>query len=118
MTEWWDPSTGNIIGALLGAGLGSICGIYGGVGGALAPKGLLRGPVLATHSVLLAIGIACLITSLVALAIGQPWSSVAFPLFLPGLVVTAVMGPLLPVVRTRYNQADQRRFDAEEIRRS
>lgn len=117
MTDWWDPSTGNLIGALLGAGLGTAGGIYGGVAGALAPKGVGRVPVLATHSLLLALGVACLIGAIVGLILGQPWS-VVYPLFLPGLIVTTVMGPLLPVMRTRYMQADQRRIEAEEIRRS
>ena len=118
MTDWWDQSTGTIIGAVLGAGLGTACGLFGGVVGMLAPRGIGRVPVLTAHVLFLSIGVACLATAIVALIMGQPWSAVVFPLFLPGLVVTMVMGPLLPVVRMRYAQADQRRIEAEEIRRS
>ena len=47
---------------------------------------------------------------------GQPYH-VMFPLLLIGIVLTFVMGPLLPVMRRAYLQADQRRLEAEAIRR-
>lgn len=115
---WWDPSTGAMLGAILGGGLGTTCGLYGALAGTLAPRGIGRVPVLAVHTVLLAIGVALLVAAIVSIVVRQPFHAVTFCLLLPGIVITCVMGPLLPVVRMRYKQAELRRFEAEEIRRA
>jgi hypothetical protein len=45
----------------------------------------------------------------------QPYH-VWYPLVLIGGILTLVMGPLLPVVRLRYRQAEQRKLDAAGLR--
>ncbi len=47
---------------------------------------------------------------------GQPYG-VWYSLLLPGLLLTALMGTMTPVIRLRYRQAEHRRLQAEEFRR-
>ena len=116
MSPWWSEATATYLGAFGGAGIGILGGVYGGVAGVLASKGKARGAVLGTHVVLLGLGILSLLAGIVAAVMGQPYH-VMFPLLLIGIVLTFVMGPLLPVMRRAYLQADQRRLEAEAIRR-
>jgi hypothetical protein len=117
MTEWWDQQTAALVGGLLGAGLGTIAGLYGALAGTLCSRGAARTLVIATHVTILLGGAVVLVAGVIAIILGQPYH-VFFPLLLPGVVICAVMGPLLPVINTRYRQAEQRRIEAEEIRRS
>ena len=48
---------------------------------------------------------------------GQPFF-VYYPLLLIGILASGLMSGLLPVIRKRYQEADNRRLDAEEFRRS
>ncbi len=107
MTPWWSETAGTYIGAIGGAGLGSICGIYGALMGVLAPKGRARGVMMAAHMCLLGIGIVALVAGMTAVLLEQP-HQVYFPLLLIGGVLTPVMGGLLPVVRKRYADAERR----------
>lgn len=116
MSAWWAQDVGTWIGAFGGAGLGVIGGTLGAVGGALAPKGKARGAVLGTHTALLIVSAATLLTGIAALLMSQPYH-VWYPLLLIGGIGTFVLGPLLPVVRNRYREAEQRRLEAEELRR-
>lgn len=116
MHEWWSAQTAIWIGSLGGGGLGTLAGLFGAAVGLLAPRGLARGPVLATHLALVLIGAAMLLAGLLALVLGQPYH-VYYPLGLIGLILTAVMGPLWPVVRARYRQAEARRLEAAQFRR-
>jgi uncharacterized membrane protein len=116
MTEWWSEQTSALIGAFAGAGLGVLAGLYGTLAGTLAPRGIGRRPMLAVHIALLTLGVATLILRIAALVVGQPYH-VWYPLGLIGLVLVVVLGPLYPVVRARYAQAEYRRLTAEEFRR-
>lgn len=115
MTEWWTVQTGTYIGALGGAGLGVLGGILGACAGMLAPKGRGRGLVLGAMAALVAIGAVLLIASVAAVIGGQP-HHVYYPLCLMGGLLTVIAGPLLPVVRMRYAQAEHRRLDAQGLR--
>jgi len=117
MNEWWSQHASVLIGAIGGGGGGALAGIFGGLMGYLAPRGIGRTPMLGAHAALITCGVVALITGIVALAAGQPYH-VYFPLLLGGGIVTIVMGSLFPVARLRYRQAEQRKFDAEQFRRS
>jgi hypothetical protein len=117
MTVWWDAQTAGLIGGVVGGGLGALGGVFGAVAGTLSPKGLLRRTVLTIHAGFVVIGAGALAAGLYAIIEGQPYH-VFYPLLLIGLVLCAVMGPLFFVVRMRYRWADQRRLDAEDLRRS
>lgn len=117
MTEWMSAHDANILGAVLGAVIG---GIGGGVGGPLigylAPRGKAKGAVLGVMAVLAVAGVGMLITAVIAWIQGQP-GYVIHPFLLVGGVTTIVVGGLMPVVRQRYREAEQRKLNAEEFRR-
>lgn len=116
MTEWWDQQTAAWIGALGGGGLGTLAGLFGGLAGYLAPRGIGRVPVLAVHGLFVLAGVGALVAGIVAVVQSQPYH-VYYPLLLGGAILSLVMGVLLPVVRVRYRQAEKRKLDAEELRR-
>lgn len=116
MTPWFDEQTAGLVGGLLGAGVGTVFGgIGGGVGGPLAALGKAKAFVLGIFIVGIACGVAMVGVALVALALGQPWW-VWLSFLMPGLISAGVMGGLLPVVKTRYRQAEQRKLDAQSFR--
>ncbi|MHC4941279.1 MAG: hypothetical protein ACYTHK_20305 [Planctomycetota bacterium] len=116
MSAWWTETMGTYIGAYGGAGVGVAGGLYGAVGGVLAQKGKARGVVIGAHLALLALGAVTLVTGVVAVVMGQP-RHVWYPLCLIGGILTCVMGPLFPPMKQRYVDAEQRRVEAERIRR-
>lgn len=113
---WFDGRSAGLVGGIGGAAVGILCGIYGALAGTLAPRGIGRRAMLTTHVVLLVLAAASVVLGLVALATGQPYH-VYYPLLLLGFVPAAVLGGLLPVIRKRYDEAEQRRIDAEALRR-
>ena len=58
-----------------------------------------------------------LILGLYALLAGQPYGIWYGPL-LCGTIYTTVVGGLIPAVRLRYRQAEERRLEAEALRKS
>jgi hypothetical protein len=113
---WFDPMWfGILFGAIGGSLLGTAGGILGGLAGYLAPRGKGRGFVLGGFVLMIAVGLACLAFGLAALVSGQPYAIWFFPL-LCGIIGTLVFGALLPVVRARYRQADERRIAAAGLR--
>lgn len=117
VTPWFDQQTGTYIGAFGGAGAGVLGGLVGMAGGLLVPHGKGRGFVLGTMATCAILGAISVLTGLVGLILGQPYH-VYYPLLLLGGVLGGVMGGLLPVVRRRYMEAEQRRLDADALRRS
>ena len=116
MSPWWSEMTATWIGAVGGSAAGVLGGIYGALCGVLASRGRAKGFVLGFHALLLGGGVLGLGGGIVGIVVGQP-PYVYVPLLLVGVVLTGVMGPLLPVVRGAYAQADKRRLEAEGIRR-
>lgn len=116
MTPWFDEQTAGLVGGLLGAGVGTVFGgIGGGIGGPLAALGKAKTFVLGIFIVGIALGVAMLGVAVVAIASGQPWW--VWVSFLgPGVICAGVMGGLLPVVKLRYRQAEQRKLDAQSFR--
>jgi len=114
MTEWFDEQTAGLIGGVLGGGFG---GVGGALAGMLAPRGKAKGLVLGVFAVGILIGVVLLVVAGVALVQAQPYH-VWYPFGLTGLIMTLVMGGLFPVVRLRYRQADERKMEAESLRRS
>ncbi|MEM8883033.1 MAG: hypothetical protein AAGD14_03100 [Planctomycetota bacterium] len=116
--EWFDERTAGLIGGILGAVFGAgFGGIGGGVGGPLAAQGKAKGFVLGIFLTAIVCGVALLITAVVAVFDGQPYH-VIMPFALVGFVTTVVMGALYPVVRKQYERAENRRLDAESLRRA
>lgn len=115
--EWWSSNAAGLIGGIGGSVIG-ICGALIGVfGSRWAPAGKHKGLILGAMMSFVAIGAVLLLAGVVGVLSGQPYH-VWYPLVLSGLMLTVVMGCLLPVMRLRYRQAEQRRLGAEEFRRS
>ncbi len=114
---WWTPQEAGWI----GGGLGGVIGVLGaGLGvaaGLLVNKGKGKPLILALLALMLAVGVASLLAGLIALTARQPYH-VSYPLLLIGGISTLVAGINAPVILARYRQADARRLDAEQLRRS
>lgn len=115
---WFNVATfGAWYGGLVGGIGGSLCGVLGGLAGMLAPQGKGRAFILGGMAFFACFGVANLLLGLVALLAGQPYGIWYGPL-LCGLIFTVVVGSLIPVVRKRYREAEERRIQAEALRRS
>ena len=117
-TAWFDSGTSGLLGGLIGAGIGVIVGGIGGpLAGTLAPQGKAKTLVVGFFVTSLVLGVMLAVVGIVALVMGQPYH-VWFVFVMPGALTATITGALLPVVLNRYAQADQRRLEAEELRRS
>ncbi|MEO1008147.1 MAG: hypothetical protein AAFX79_06250 [Planctomycetota bacterium] len=113
---WFDEQTAGIVGAIIGVVLGAgFGGLGGGIGGPLAAAGRARTLVLGVFAAGILMGLGLAATGLLALVLEQPWH-VWFVFLMPGITSTLIFGILLPVIRKRYDEADQRRVDAQAIR--
>ena len=117
MTEWWSAYQGTMIGSIGGSAVGVFGGALGAVAGYYVPRGRLRGLVIGSMTVLVVVGVVGLVLGVAALVARQPYH-VWYPPTLIGVILTFVMGGLLPVIVTRYRQAEARRMEAESLRRS
>ena len=117
MTEpWFDEITfGTMWGSIVGGGGGSLCGLWGGLVGWLAPQGKGRAWLLGAGWVFFGLGVLSLAFGLYALAAGQPYG-IWYPLCLTGVLFTVLLGCLMPVARKRYAEAEERRLQAETFR--
>lgn len=117
-TPWFDPNQfGALFGAIGGGVGGTLGGLLGAAAGMLAPKGKGRTLVLGGMFALIGVGLASLGFGVAALAMGQPYG-IWYPPTLLGLIFAIVPGSLIPVVRTRYGEAESRRIEAEGLRSS
>lgn len=117
MTPWWTDGQAGLFGAIAGGGLGVLGGVLGIVCGICAPRGKCKALVHGLAVFMLGAGVVSLIAGVIALALRQPYG-VWYPLLLIGFICTCVVGGLIPVIRRAYRLADQRRLEAEELRRS
>ncbi len=117
MTPWWTDPQAGLVGGIAGSVLGLLGGVWGTLVGFGAPRGRFKPFVFGLSMFLIGTGVLCLIAGVVAVIMGQPFF-VYYPLGLIGLISTATIGGQLPMVRRRYQEADNRRLDAEEFRRS
>lgn len=117
ITPWFAQHQAGLIGGIGGGVGGSVCGLLGAAAGVCIPRGIGRTYILGGMWMFVAIGIASLVAMVVAIIAGQP-AHVWLTFLVPGIVFTTVCGGLLPVVRAQYGHAEQRRMDAEAIRRS
>jgi len=119
MTEpWFDPIRfGVVYGGFGGSALGALGGILGVATGYLAPRGKGRNLILGAFTIFLIIGVLNLLIGFYALISGQPYG-IWYPLVLIGVILTAVMGGLLPVVKKRYTESESRRLNAAALRQS
>jgi len=115
---WFDANTfGTLYGAIGGGVGGSLMGCLGAFIGYFAPRGKHRRFAMSAMLFFLVLGVIQLALGLVALMARQPFG-IWYPMLLCGGIAVLVIGPLLPMIRLRYAQAEQRRLDAEGLRQS
>ncbi len=107
---WWSDRAGNLVGGIAG----SIFGCVGAAIGILAGLGRARRLVFLLAGASLILGIAALVAGITALALGQPYA-VWYPLLLLGVILTAVIGANLPMLRRRYEQIELRKMAAMDL---
>lgn len=117
MSAWWTQQDAGLIGGVFGSLIGLLGGGLGILGGCFARKGELKSTTFGLMYLMLVISIASLITGIVAVLMKQPYH-VWYPLVLVGFIGTAVGGSMFPTMRNVYRQAENRRFEAEQLRRA
>lgn len=114
--KWRSPQElgrmGGTLGAILGA-FGGLVGILGGIIGVLAGRGKARAFVLGTMRTLIGTGILFLIVGLV-LAVTRQWWVFYVPFFFMGLLLLAIVTPMLSMMRRHYDELELRRISAQD----
>jgi hypothetical protein len=110
--QWWSDKNPGMVG-VIGGSVGALIGILGGLTGWLASKGRARRFVMAVGTIMLGVGIASLVTGVVAVICRQPYV-VYYPLLLIGLILTVVMGARLPYIRRSYEERELREMSAQD----
>ncbi len=115
---WFDPNEfGTWFGAIGGGVGGTLAGLLGAAIGTLLPMGKGRGFILAAMALFLILGIVMLGVGVYALIEGQPYG-IWYGLVLLGGMFTFLFGVGLPMVRAGYQMVEQRKLDAEALRRA
>lgn len=120
MAEPWfaNPDMfGGLYGGIVGGGGGTLIGLLGAFAGYFAPRGKYRGLVVGGMSLFCGLGVVQLLVGITALVTGQPYA-IWFPLVLAGTIFALVCGGLIPQLRRQYGLAEQRKMEAEDLRRS
>jgi hypothetical protein len=113
---WWSVRQGTLIGAFGGAGVGLLGATLGPAMGILVPKGKGKSIILPALLTIGVLGVALLVSGLVALISKQPYH-VWYPLVLIGLISSVVMLPLFFVAKGRYRAAERNRMEAQDLLR-
>lgn len=114
---WWTPSEAGWIGGGLGGLIGILGACFGVAAGLLVNRGKGKPIVLGLMSLMLIVGLASAIAGITAVLSGQPYH-VCYPLLLIGGIGTLVAGINAPVILIRYRQAEARKLEAQQLRRS
>lgn len=113
---WFSEEFAIYFGSFGGAAIGVLGGVLGGAAGMLAPKGKGRSFILNSMLGLGCLGVAFLLTGVVAVLMSQPYV-IFYPFLLLGLILTSVMFAVRPAIRKRYAEAEQRKLEAAALRR-
>jgi hypothetical protein len=108
--SWWSEQSGGWIGGIGGG----VFGILGAMIGVLAGLGKARRFVLTLTTILALLGAVGLILGGVAFLLKQPYA-VYYPLLLCGVILAAVCGGNLPVLRRRYEEMELRKMSAMDV---
>jgi hypothetical protein len=83
----------------------------------LTPRGKAKGLITGAYMLLASLGVACLLFGFIGLFAGEPRDTLV-PLFLPGIVLTVIMGLFSPEIIRQYQTFEFRKLAAEIFRRS
>ena len=118
MAEPWfnEVAFGAWFGAIGGVVLGGMGALVGTAAGILVPRGKGKVWLPAACAAVAVLGLASLAFGLVALVTGQPYG-IWYPPLLGGVLGTLLFGAGPFILRARYAQVEQRRLEAEALRR-
>jgi hypothetical protein len=116
MSAWWTAQDAGLVGGLGGAAIGLVGALVGSLS-FLVVRGKAKPLMVGLFGAMIALGLALLGAGVIALTQSQPYH-VYYPLLLGGFLSTCLFGALLPVILMRYRQAEVRRMEAEQLRRS
>ena len=105
----------NLYSWIPGTALGVLGGLWGGLTGALAPRGRARGLILGGLWALLLSSAVLFSLGLIALLGGQPYG-VWYGLGLAGAIGLVVIGVNTPVVYRVYRTAEERKLAAHDLK--
>jgi hypothetical protein len=114
LVRYWWSSPGQV--GMIGGIGGGIAGCLGALIGILSGLGRARRLVLALAVSLCGLGVVSLIAGLVAVTQHQPYM-VYYPLLLGGVILSAVCGFNLPVLKKRYDDLEMRRMASADALR-
>jgi MFS family permease len=78
----------------------------------LTPRGKAKGLITGAYMLMAALGASCLLFAFIGLFAGEPRGTV-LPLFMPGVVLTVIMGIFSPEVIRQYQQFEFRKRPPE-----
>lgn len=116
MHPWWTDQQAGLIGAIGGSAIGLFGGIYGTVAGICGPRGKCKTLVFAMTYVAIVVGWSLVGLGIIALTQHQPYA-VWYPLLLGGGMDGVLFTAFFFMVKARYREAENRRLDAEQLRR-
>ena len=117
MNEWWSEQAAGLIFGIAGSVGGVLGGLLGAAAGALIPQGRGKPLVYGLFGTLVILAIASVALGLWALVGGQPRHVWMPPLLVGGVTLVSILPSGLCLPRW-YRQAEQRRLEAGEFRRS
>jgi MFS family permease len=83
----------------------------------LTPRGKAKGLITGGYMLLASLGAACLLFGFIGMFAGESLDTL-IPLFVPGIVLTVIMGIFSPEVIRQYQAFEFRKLTAEIFRRS
>lgn len=115
MEPWFNEETAGVIGAILGGGFGGLwCGcVLGGMSSFYINKGLKK-LAYTLYGFSFAVGIALMVTGVLALKMGQP-RHVWWPFSLCGMIVSVVIGAVFPVIRKRFAEREKHIMSVKDL---
>ena len=115
---WWtDRQAGIYFGAIGGTALGCWGAAFGVSAGLLIPRGKGKIAVRILMYPMVAVALATIGVGIFALTKDQP-RAVWYPLFLVGGILVFQLAWMIPVMETVLKRYEQKRLEAEELRRS
>lgn len=117
MSEWWSEQASGMIFGVAGAVCGVIGGIFGSACAVLVPRGRGKAVVYGALGLIVAAAVAGVAIGGVGILLGQPRHVWMWPMLL-GAVLLAAMLPSGLMIPKWYLQAELRRLEAGELRRS
>jgi hypothetical protein len=105
--QWFSDRTATLFGAIGG----SLLGIWGAFVGVIAARGKARGFVVSSATVLLMVGVVCLLIGVAAIASSQPYA-VYYPFLLIGVLLVALMAVFRRTLSMRYEHLELKRMQS------